>query len=89
MKKKVKRSGCVAPRRNPVGSDGRDLHPQFLGYSLHICGFHMHEYQSFDHVLKVRSLTCAIAERPVLGEQFTELRFAAFKMISHLGKGYV
>lgn len=75
--------------RSTIGySDGRDLHPQFLGYSLHICGCR-HEYQPFGHDLKIRSLTCAIAECPVLGEQLTELRFTAFKMFGHLGKGYV
>jgi hypothetical protein len=41
--------------------------PSFLAI-VSIYAASMHEYQSFDHVLKVRSLTCAIAECPVLGE---------------------
>ena len=62
--------------------------PSFLAI-VSIYAAAMHNYQPFDHVLKVRLLTCTIAECPVLSEQFTELRFAAFKMIGHLGKGYV
>jgi hypothetical protein len=26
-----------------LSSDGGDLHPQFLGYSLHVCGYHAQE----------------------------------------------
>ena len=88
MKKKVKHPGVRPHGATESDQTEETCIPSFLAI-VSIYAASMHEYQSFDHVLKVRSLTCAIAECPVLGEQFTELCFAAFKMISHLGNGYV
>ena len=69
-----------------TASNGGDLQPQFLGYSLHVCSFR-YTSQLLVQVVAARPLTCPIPKCPVTSKQFAELRLAAFEVLGHLHKG--
>ena len=69
-----------------TASNRGNLHPQFLGYSLHVCGYQVHTL-AIESNGRGRPLTCPIPKCPVSSKQFTKLHLAAFQVICHLHKG--